>query len=827
VKRLLVVFLALTMVLTGCFGGSDSKEKNSNVGLSEASPKLSTNDGVTVFDLKKKYGSESNKSLMPMYNVARDEVFTFKFKAKFDKELANDIITVHTDIKALEKSEILTFRNFIDPMSRDAIEVKSVGGVLLSTDTGGYEGQSWGNAPVYYVRINYDLGATTPTKLEKPIIVPFTIKSELPSPTLKHEIDANGKFKLTWNKVEGATSYKVYQRSTIVLLDTVNLPVSGPEEGYVGGYPHLIREVKETQLSWFLSTFDPEKADDYVTYQNQGVNGEYYVTAVNGAKESNFSNVVSTVKLSSSLPKDFVDNIGFARYANTSLLPKKATVKLIDGSIITRDIVFGTTKVEIKEFGGTHLNYSVKGTDFKGYVLVEKITTEDIKKLGVSQETSANTGYVEPNNTTDYVPAPDIPTVIDVPSSPAPSTEPSTTPNTKHSIAPSTEPSTTPNTKHSIEPITSPTTEPSSSPTTDSKENVVEQQKENTKKQVDDGNKQSIPKPEITSTVKVNADSALEEYLAVNLIDAQNKISLKAFPEAQNAEALMDAMDKVVYQNPMILGVSQYGYDYKALSLSIVYNDSPEVIKTKQKEIIAESKKIVTSTIKDGMSDEAKRKALYDYLNDNTKYDKAALKSAEASNFKNVGTEFNDSFTTYGIMVKKVGVCMSYAYTFKMLGDLAGVETVVVTGALSGVPHAWNKVKIGTEWLNVDSTNGLTNAGVPYLLYNANDKTAKSLDFESDKSYWLDSEIPSFVGVSDANDYYVVNGLEVDSVAKYKSKLAELLKKGNPLISLRLAGKVTPAEVAKETGKVISDNAPDKLKTAEMSGLGTYVIIKP
>lgn len=308
---------------------------------------------------------------------------------------------------------------------------------------------------------------------------------------------------------------------------------------------------------------------------------------------------------------------------------------------------------------------------------------------------------------------------------------------------------------------------------------------------MEQGNQETVPEP-ATGDAFINADSALEEVLAKNMIAAQDSISLKAFPEAQNFTTLSDVVLKVMYQNPLILGVEGFEYNYGTLTLSIHYKESAADIQRKQNEIIAKGKEVVASIIKQGMSDDEKRKAIYDYLNDNAKYDDAALENAEQNNFKNVDAQFNDSFTTYGILVKGVGVCASYASVYKLLSDLSGLESIVVTGTSSGVPHAWNKVKIGNEWLHVDATNNLTNSGIPYFLYNANDETAVSQKTVADKDYWLDSELDQFKGDSDANDYYVQNDLEVDSISEYKSKAETHLKKAKPLSFFVLPHRLTP-----------------------------------
>ncbi|WP_372631621.1 hypothetical protein [Cohnella sp.] len=85
--------------------------------------------GTTVLDLKKKYGSDLDKALMPLYNVPRDKVFEFKFNSDVWGE--PDVITVHTDIKAEEKSRILTSvfpKDFQE--NANTLEVKPNGGVF-------------------------------------------------------------------------------------------------------------------------------------------------------------------------------------------------------------------------------------------------------------------------------------------------------------------------------------------------------------------------------------------------------------------------------------------------------------------------------------------------------------------------------------------------------------------------------------------------------------------------------------------------------------------------------------------------------------------------
>ncbi|MGW7163219.1 transglutaminase domain-containing protein [Paenibacillus taichungensis] len=828
-KRLFLIMFTLTLLLAGC----QSNDKESSP--SENNP-TEIVEGSSVLSLKQKYGSESNKAIMPMYNVAQDEEFKFKFKAdlKNSSIQASDMISVHTDIKAFEASKVYA----IPEINDNNVSIEPLGSGVLSSDSLNTTHQSsWGGAPIYYIRLNYDPDAEKLTLLNQPIIIPFTVKSELPVPNLRYEIDKDRRLKLVWDKVEGATEYKIYERSDLTSFDT-NKPVTGAEDAFNNSLPLDLAVTTETSFNDFLrdgkgglGTYN----ELITTHQNHGIRGEYYVTALGGGKESNFSKGVPTAPLASQLPTALKEQLYREKLKNIDVLPQKTTVEYNDGSLARETIVYDTANVEISEFNETNIPFHVKGTALKSYVRVENITQEDLDRLNNQTVAESSNGLVEPKNDTPYVPAPDVPTIINNHDTPA--SEAETEPAVE---APSTESTTDTETSEadtdsaSTEagdetPDKAPDEIKSDSPdsVSDIEEyNLVDEQKSNTQQNVEQGNQETVPVP-ATGDAMINADSALEEVLAKNMVAAQDKISLKAFPEAQNFTTLSDVVLKVMYQNPLILGVEGFEYNYSTLTLSIHYNESADVIQKKQSEIIAKANEVVASIIKDGMKDDEKRKAIYDYLNDNAKYDDAALENAEQNNFKNVDAQFNDSFTTYGILVKGVGVCASYASVYKLLSDLSGLESIVVTGASSGVPHAWNKVKIGNEWFHVDATNNLTNSGIPYFLYNANDETAASQKTIADKDYWLDAELALFNGESDANDYYVQNDLEVASISEYKTKAESELKNGENRVILRFASPVDSDELMTAAGEALAAVDEALLNTAQLATLGSYAILEP
>lgn len=796
VKQMAILLLIMCVILTGCMGGSkEGSPAPSSSPAATATAETKNNSGnpppeasQTVYDLKQKYDSDEadhNPGIMPMYNVEQDMEFIFRFNTDLGSEAIGKTLSVHTDIKALPESKVGTLEDSQLVGGKSVYSIKPLGfGVLPSDSLREAGGSSWGNAPVYYIRLNYDLDAKSPTPLKQPIIIPFTVKSDLPTPTLDADISPDGRLTLVWNEVPGAESYNIYSASHITMENT-NEPLSGAEQGYANQRPLKIATVKGTSYNDFMK--DGRGAlgvvDEMITsVQNNNVQGEYYVTAVQGDKESRFSRSVDTVALSKRLPRTVAseDTINLKSFKNAKELPKTIPVQFIDGSKASVTVMYDTAAISLKSSGPTDVPYKIQGTALKGYVQVSQLTEADLKSLAAAQSNKANPGYVEPQNDTDYVPAPDVPTIID-----------------NNDTGNASEPG----------------------------DNVIDQQKENTKSKVEEGNKQAVPGTTIRADL-IHADSALEEYLALTLINGDTEISLQAFPEAQNARTLVDVIEKVVYQNPLILGFRGYGYDYEKLTLNVKYDDSAETIRSKQKEILTEADKVIAAVIKEGMSADEKQMAIYDYLNDNTAYDDAALENAKEQEFKTVDAKYNDSFNTYGILVKKVGVCMSYAHTFQLLSDLVQVPSMVVTGTMSGVNHAWNKVKIGDEWVNVDPTNNATNTGLPYLLYNSNDATASDVEYVMDKAYWLDHELPLFKATSNANDYYVTQGLEVDSLEAYKTKLAEQLKKGETLVVLRVLGSTDSSELMQKTAEVIKQYDATKLDSAGMVELGSYVAVQ-
>lgn len=193
-------------------------------------------------------------------------------------------------------------------------------------------------------------------------------------------------------------------------------------------------------------------------------------------------------------------------------------------------------------------------------------------------------------------------------------------------------------------------------------------------------------------------------FLAANLVAHEEAIDVSDFTARPGMPEVDDAIGEAVYQNPYVLG-------YRGFRIigGIVYveyaNDAAETSRL-QAEIASAVDAAVSSATTDGMSDADKATALNSWLADTAEYDKAALAASEQTLFYPDG--FEHAYDPSGVLLAEngnLGVCASYAATYKALLDKAGVESVVVTGdVLDGGGHAWNKVKIDDQWLAVDPT---------------------------------------------------------------------------------------------------------------------------
>lgn len=100
---------------------------------------------------------------------------------------------------------------------------------------------------------------------------------------------------------------------------------------------------------------------------------------------------------------------------------------------------------------------------------------------------------------------------------------------------------------------------------------------------------------------------------------------------------------------------------------------------------------------------------VHDWLIYNVAYDFELYNSYLESKIE---PENSPAFHIDGVLTNKRAVCDGLARAFDFLCAMEGLRTVRVTGTFSSVPHAWNKVRIGGEWYNIDVTADAANYSV-------------------------------------------------------------------------------------------------------------------
>ena len=775
-KKMLAMFLLAMTMLTACQTdvskdvsttitaegsgretGTEKQEKTKSEEGREEKSTTGTGD-LTVADIKQKYAAGDatgeNQEIMPLYNVAEDQAFDFTFQIveEFLPISNSDLVTVHTDKACTPESELATYTDRVDNEKGFTISITPISAVLETVyneeDEEKNEHVVWGNAPIYYIAIWYDMESEELKKLDEPIVVPFTIKHEVQAPEVKGVVDANGCFSLQWEPVEGAEEYRIYN-----LVDgnqwtgEKNGPVESAESAYYNCSLLYVASTKDTKFADFGLDGDDSLAMHersvtgklYCIGQNYSVNGEYYVSAVVDGRESGFATAVKTAdwKIPHTLTDE--DDIMFEDYESEEDLPLTLDVVNIDGSVTARNVyyTFHMKETYVEGLYVPEYDYQIEGTRLTGCVsMVSETEREYPEHVG----TLSPVGNVEPENSINKQPDADVETIIEA---------------TNDSIDMS---------------------------------ELFELQKENTKKHTENGEKKSTKA--VDEKYMIFADNAEEEWLALNLVNGETEISLEAFPELQQTDVLEDVFYKVYYQNPYILGVRRFGYDYKDMNFCIEYAYSQDELEQMRQEIYEESEEILSETVTEDMSDEEKRMVIYKYLEENCDYDYEALEEAEKNNYKKTAEDEHESaFNAYGIIVEKKGVCQSYAYAYKLLCSMSGLECNVMTGYLDGsLPHAWNVVKIDGEWYQTDSTNNGKVAGIPYFLYNSDTETAQMTGFSGDKLYGLDEELADYESTNQEYEYYYANSRYAENLDEYADVLGGLVEDDEENICIRYNG---------------------------------------
>ncbi|MHC5227740.1 transglutaminase domain-containing protein [Enterococcus sp. LJL99] len=859
-KKVLFGVLLATLALSGC-NQNKSKDDSTAVDLGKQ-----LNASQVAADVKAKYDDGQLDYTGEKLTVQRNEPIKLDIDfSPLDLGMKDfrEVVEIYQDSNLTQGIgthfnmdddhtfiEVLPPRSAVAAVSQLEVNKKDYGyenGNLMLFEKD--DNQDWGNLSEVYMAVKVDLETGEP--LDKPLVTPIRIAHEITGDLrLKLSLTEEGTPEFSWNELEGADYY--------YLVD-----VDYKTDKGVAGQSFVREKITEgtsfeaepgAQFTTFkVKEIDRQKEDVIKEYgegtgpiqKEDDTEHRYAVVAVSEDGTSSMSNTLSLTDLAKRIP--YAEEIGKSSEeegsttaAEMGLLPAYRWVTMSDGSLVQKLINYDTTKAkEDTELWGSYekddlsdlethkvelitIPYTVEGTPFSGKAKVEsynaKTWKEDLEKIKERQDQLRNkAGNTQVEMTTEEVEEETTDTKKDTSESSSATKESSSSQSSKEQTTESSSTKRRRKTKTSESTTneSSATKSSSSESNSTSKESTTSSSKKESTRRRKKDSKETTSEATVSETNdKITANSALSEYLAINMLDGKTEIDIQDFPEALVQETLFESWMEAIYQNPLILGAEGAQIRDFGQTLKVTYNTKPEEMKKKQEELRKEVKKVVKEIIKEDMTDLEKEYAINAYLTEIAEYDNGALENAEKNNFEKVDAEFNDSFTPYGVLINKVGVCASYAGAFKLLADEAGLEAIVVTGYLEGdLPHAWNKVKIEDEWYILDVTNN-DNEVMANALLNIPGNASTKVLVEDDR-YVINSHLNDYKASDkdQESEYYHVEAKYFDEDKIVKELVTALKTDGEA--SLRTSYNLTDEQFYSIGSKVVEQTKDNDMQ-------GTY-----
>lgn len=642
---------------------------------------------------------------------------------------------------------------------------------------------TWGSRSKFWMAQYYDIDTGEP--LEKPLVTVFTIARDLGTPTLQQLVQNDGYYALNWSEVEGADYYEVYEYDPGMEYASLQYTTENTFCDY-----NDMKSVRDSEEAWEETYEDTEIDVAEQWLMNTWVLPiySYFVVAkTDGNEVSGMSNLCAVGDIAGQLPYMLSDDFQTEYYGDSALaLPAYADVEMVDETTGKFLIDYHGAKVTLLDDGSMvieakfkNLPISMMQITFSG--MEYEAFLEDAKRLTEREDQLATQALTTEKN-------------IDIPYTP------DSEPESESGLEP--ESGEDPEKELKPEPVKDPDTE-------------------------FDPELKEDPEPKIDTEAglldTVFANSALSEWIALNMLNHETTISLDGFNEASDSEYLIDALLEAYTQNPLIGIMDSASYDYDTNSLEILYIMSAEDTEAMQKASLAKAAEIADEIIKPEMSDYEKEEAINEYLCKNASYNEEIMEyiNEDGTISEEAVDEFSASFTPYGVLVDNYGVCESYAEAFLLIAREAGLEAVIVTGRLDNVNHEWNRVKMDGSWYSLDVTNN-DNEYMPNCYFNLPDEIASGILVQDDTAF-IDSYVDQYTSEGIDFEYYNVKKLYTEDADEAASMMTDLLKNGNSAV-IRMDLNYGNTDIAE-----IIQNAVNRSETEEVMyyyNAGVIAVIK-
>lgn len=141
-------------------------------------------------------------------------------------------------------------------------------------------------------------------------------------------------------------------------------------------------------------------------------------------------------------------------------------------------------------------------------------------------------------------------------------------------------------------------------------------------------------------------------------------------------------------------------------------------------------------------------------------------------NINNIPDEYHN---IYSAIVKKSAVCDGLTKSMQIVLDKVGIESLLITGVLDQVPHAWNMVKINEDWYHMDLTSNKyvkkENSKTTTIAHTYFNVTTEYIM----KTHKIDTkDIP----ISNKNEYnyYVKTNTVIKENENFKNRIKDIIK---------------------------------------------------
>ena len=158
--------------------------------------------------------------------------------------------------------------------------------------------------------------------------------------------------------------------------------------------------------------------------------------------------------------------------------------------------------------------------------------------------------------------------------------KPVTTPKPTEKAKPTKEPEASNKSEPTKEPEASNKSEPTKEPEASNKYEPTKEPEASNKSEPTKNSENNL-----NTEVPVTANSALSEYIAIYLLNSAESIDLSMFNESINTNLVVDAFLEAQYQNPLVMGIQNAGYDSENRILYVAYDDSPEETSAKREAV--------------------------------------------------------------------------------------------------------------------------------------------------------------------------------------------------------------------------------------------------